>query len=140
MGTRAIISKDGKPFLATHWDGDPESLGKELERTRTAEQIISVARKHTIDSASPPVMKTLNAVRLRMLMRKHKLSLEEIKKGVRRGNIIVAEDYEIGNIKNYDDFAEYQYNLKNGKWEMRELHGEWKKAKAGKWKSLEKVV
>jgi hypothetical protein len=34
MGTRAIIRIEGKDFVATHWDGNPENLGNELKEMR----------------------------------------------------------------------------------------------------------
>ena len=37
---------------------------------------------------------------------------EKIRNGIRRGNIIGAEDHEICNIDNYGDWAEYQYDIR----------------------------
>jgi hypothetical protein len=139
MGTRALISIDGKPMIATHWDGNPENLGVQLSVVKpTIENIIEVAKKHTIDSANRSILRELNNERIRMLMEKHKLTREKIIKGFRRGNIIGAEDYDIGDIKNYGDFAEYQYDIdsKTGKIKFRELHGSWNNAKAGKWTNM----
>jgi hypothetical protein len=53
MGTRAVVRFRGKPVLATHWDGDPDSLGKELRnaKPRNLNQIIAVAKPHSIDFA-----------------------------------------------------------------------------------------
>jgi hypothetical protein len=54
IGTRAVISVDGKPMLATHWDGYPASLGRDLLRCdKSIEAVIEVAKAHTIDSADP---------------------------------------------------------------------------------------
>ena len=74
MGTRAMIKKDGKPFLATHWDGYPSSLGKDLLKCKTDKQIIAAAKKHDIDFAHKSVHKQLNDERVKKLMKKHRLS------------------------------------------------------------------
>ena len=105
MGTRAMISIDGKPMIATHWDGNPESLGVQLSKVKpTIKNIINVAKSHTIDSANHSILKELSNERILMLMKKHKLSREKIIKGFRRGGIIGAEDYDISDIKKYGDF------------------------------------
>jgi hypothetical protein len=35
IGTRAVISIEGKPMLATHWDGYPASLGAGMDNRKT---------------------------------------------------------------------------------------------------------
>ena len=60
MGTRALISINGKVLIATHWDGYPSSLGRELLQCETLEQIIEVARRHTIDSAADGLVQQPN--------------------------------------------------------------------------------
>jgi hypothetical protein len=113
IGTRALISKDGKPMLATHWDGYPSSLGMELLHCdKTIEAVIKVAKRHTIDAAHRSIYEDLNQQRIKELAKKHRLTEEKIKKGIRRGNIIDAEDHEICNIDNYGDWAEYQYDIR----------------------------
>ncbi len=53
MGTRAVITLEGKPIIATHWDGYPESLGKDLLGKYTLDDILRTARhKHHIDAIS----------------------------------------------------------------------------------------
>ena len=58
IGTRALICMDGKPVLATHWDGYPSSLGKELlDCGNSVEAILRIAQKHTINAADTSVRK-----------------------------------------------------------------------------------
>lgn len=139
MGTRAIITKEGKPFIATHWDGYPESLGKDLKKMPdlTNGSIIAVAKEHSIDFADNVVRKVLNKERIKELAQRHNLSEAEIKQGYRRGNIMSSDDFEIGNIKIYDDWAEFQYDIRDGKIYYRALSGSWLNAKKdGRWKRL----
>ena len=142
MGTRALITKNGKPFIATHWDGYPTGLGADLLNKKTISEIIKVAKKHQIDFADSSVQKNLNAERIKYLAKKHNLSIAEIKKGTRRGNITEAEDWEIETIKGYGDWAEYQYDLRNGKWYFRQLSGAYPQSlkSAGDLKPLTKEV
>ena len=74
IGTRAIISIDGKPMLATHWDGYPASLGRDLLNCdKSVKAAIEVAKAHTIDSADTSLLDTLNAERVTLLAEKHQL-------------------------------------------------------------------
>lgn len=124
MGTRALICIDGKPMLATHWDGYPSSLGKELlDCGDSIELILRIAKKHTIDAADSSVRGKLNRKRVRILSKNHRLTEEEIGKGLRRGNVLTAEDYEIGDIGNYGDWAEYQYDIRGDVVLFRPLRG-----------------
>jgi hypothetical protein len=126
IGTRAIISIEGKPMLATHWDGYPSSLGADLLHCeRSARAVIDVAKAHTIDAADPRILETLNRERVSDLAEKHRLSVDEIKAGVRRGNVICADDYEIGNISLYGDWAEYQYDIRGEEVYFRPLADCW---------------
>jgi hypothetical protein len=150
MGTRAMIEIDGKPIFATHWDGYPKSLGEDLKKARpTVKSIMTVAKKHSIDFADKSVLKELQKERLEYLMKKHKLPLEKIKKGIRRGGVISSEDYPITDISRYDDWAEYEYDIdsKTGQIKVRERSGSWRSTSdIGKWKTirgkdkLEKVI
>ena len=36
MGTRALVKRNGKEWIRTHWDGDPQQLGKLLKRIRNS--------------------------------------------------------------------------------------------------------
>jgi hypothetical protein len=126
IGTRAIISVDGKPMLATHWDGYPASLGSDLLHCdRSARAVIEVAKAHTIDAADPRILVALNAERVNALAEKHRLTVDEIKAGSRRGNVISADDYEISDISKYGDLAEYQYDLSEKQVYFRPLDGWW---------------
>ena len=125
IGTRAIISINGKPMLATHWDGYPESLGTELLQChKSVASIIRVAERHTIDAADSSVRDKLNSKRIKELSEKHHLTEDEIREGKRRGNVITAEDYEISDIKKYGDWAEFQYDILGEKVFFRPLTGE----------------
>lgn len=140
MGTRAVIRVNGKPMFATHWDGNPDSLGKDLAKlkNKTISDVMKVAKKHTIDSASLMVRKRLNDERVKDIAKRHKLSEKKVKDGYRRGNIITVDDYEIGNIDNYGDFAEYEYdvNTKTGEVKVRPVSGEWSNKKSSKWSNI----
>jgi hypothetical protein len=126
IGTRAIISIEGKSMLATHWDGYPSSLGADLLHCeRSARAVIEVAKAHTIDAADPRILVALNGERVNALAEKHRLTVDEIKAGARRGNVICADDYEIGNISLYGDWAEYQYDLRGKEIHFRRLRGWW---------------
>jgi hypothetical protein len=126
IGTRALISKDGKPLVATHWDGYPSSLGMDLLRCdRSFGAVIKATKKHTIDAAHRSIVGELNKEQVRMLAQKHGLSEQEIKDGKRRDDVIVAEDYEISNIDTYGDWAEYRYDIRGDKIYFRLLDGCW---------------
>jgi len=124
MGTRALILIDDKPMIATHWDGYPSSLGKDLlESDKSIRSIIDVAKKHSIDFADKSIRKELNKERVKFLAKKHSLTEKEIREGVRKGSIISTEDYEIADVKNYGDWAEYEYNIKGKEILFRPLSG-----------------
>ena len=124
MGTRALISINGKPFIATHWDGYLEGLGKELlESDKSIESIIKIAKSHSIDCADKSILENINNFRLEELCKKHNLTIDKIKEGTRKGNIIWHDDYEISDIECYGDWAEYEYNIENEKVYVRKLVG-----------------
>jgi hypothetical protein len=126
IGTRAIISFDGKPMLATHWDGYPSSLGRDLLNCdRSINAVIEAAKTHTIDSADSSLLNTLNGERIRQLAEKHQLTVQEIKAGKRLGNVICADDYEIADMRVYGDWAEYQYDIRGKDIHFRRLRGWW---------------
>jgi len=141
MGTRALITLNEKPFIATHWDGYPSALGADLlaatkpngssqpEQIIKAE-IINVAAEHTIDFAVPEVQVLCNAKRFQEIAAKTdgKYTADDLAKLHTEGKQITfgvqaAEDYPIGNIENYGDWAEFQYDYSEGKWRFRELSG-----------------
>jgi len=113
-------------MLATHWDGYPSSLGADLLHCdRSARAVIEVAKAHTIDSADSSLLDTLNGERIRQLAEKHQLTVQEIKAGKRRGNVISADDYEIADISIYRDWAEYQYDIRGKEIHFRRLRECW---------------
>lgn len=125
MGTRAIVTKDGAPFIATHWDGYPECLGKNLLNCTNDADIVEECKNRSIDFAAVEVITALNEERIALLSAKHNLSEDEIREGKRRGNVTCSDDYEIGPIEIYEDYAEYQYDFRDGTWYCRELNGWW---------------
>jgi hypothetical protein len=71
IDTRALISKDGKPMIATHWDGYPSSLGMDLLHCdKTMKAVIKVAKPHTIEAAHRSIHGDLNRERVKQLARK----------------------------------------------------------------------
>jgi len=113
-------------MFATHWDGYPASLGRDLLNCdRSIEEVVDVAKAHTIDSADSSLLHTLNDERIRQLAEKHQLTVEEIKVGKRRGNVISADDHEIHDLKLYGDLAEYQYDISGKQIYFRPLDGWW---------------
>lgn len=137
MGTRAIITKNGEPFIATHWDGYISGLGRDLATVYTDDEIIKVASEHTIDFASADIREKANDIRVKELAEKYSLSEDEIRAGDRRGNFFSAGDWLVGAIENYGDWAEYQYDLIDGVWFARSLSGAWPDSYDGDWKDLD---
>jgi hypothetical protein len=126
IGTRAIISIEGKPMLATHWDGYPASLGSDLLYCdKSLGAVIQVAKDHTIDSVDSSLLNTLNGERISHLAETHQLTVEEIKAGKRRGNVISADAHEIHDLRIYGDLAEYQYDIRGKEVFFRPLNDWW---------------
>jgi len=124
-----MISIHGKPMLATHWDGYPASLGRVLlQCDKSIEAVIEVAKGHTIDAADPEFIDGLNRERVTLLAEKHQLSVQEIKAGKQRGNVISADDHEIHELNIYADLAEYQYDIRGNEVFFRPLDGWWPEA------------
>jgi len=85
MGTRSLISINGKLMFGTHWDGYPNSLGKNLLNCdRSIESITDVAKTHGIDFAERNIMKNLD-----------------------------DENYRIVDIRSYGDWPNYQYDIRD---------------------------
>lgn len=151
MGTRAVINYKGKPVLATHWDGNPESLGQELKdnaKNGTREEILKVAVEHNIDLISPTfapkgeikvptkLIKSGTAEKLKWQkgykitkFLKPKEFKEEILDKDRgtsetEGNIEYKYS-EVVPMSQYGDWAEYEYKFDDKKkiWLYRELEG-----------------
>jgi hypothetical protein len=51
--------------------------------------------------------------------------MQEIKAGMRRGNVICADDHEIDDLRIYGDLAEYQYDISGKEVYIRPLDGWW---------------
>ncbi len=113
-------------MLATHWDGYPASLGHDLLRCdKSVKAVIEVAKGHTIDAADASLLEMLNRERISQLAQIHLLSVDEIKAGKRRGNVISADDHEIADLRIYGDLAEYHYDLCGNEVDFRPLDGWW---------------
>ena len=140
IGTRALISINGKPMLATHWDGYPSSIGLDLLRCdKSLGAVIEVAKAHTIDATDQSIRKEVNHERVRKLVKKHRLTENEIRDGKRRGAMICADDYEIGDIDNYSDWAEYQYDIRGKEIYFKPLKG-WYPESLGKSPNFKRLI
>jgi len=87
--------------------------------------VTELAKAHTIDAADPQLLEALNRERVTHLALKNQLSVDEIKAGKRRGNIISADDHEIADLRIYGDLAEYHYDLCGNEVDFRPLDGWW---------------
>ena len=126
MGPRALISINGKPMIATHWDGYPSALGSGLlQCDKTLGAVIGVAERHTVDGADSSIREGLNRKRVKELSEKHRLSEKEIRNGKRRGPLSTADDYEISDLNHYRDWAEYQYDIRGKEVFFRPLRGQY---------------
>jgi hypothetical protein len=122
MGTRALILKDGVPFLGTHWDGNPDSLGRELlegtmegVRLLDDERLIGIGIGHCVDYAHKDYLRLLDAIRTRSISQRHNLSETEVNAGYRRGMVHGPDDGQIADVADYSDAANYVYDLRGGK-------------------------
>lgn len=158
MGTRALISKESKPFIATHWDGYPSSLGADLLKAGTKdEDIMAVANTHTIDFAALRVRKIINKTRFKEIANRANKGLkaqgkkkrytpkdvEDLDKQGKQLNfnlMSAGDDYPVSNIKGYGDIAAYEYNLENGVWYYRSLSGCCPESRHGKFYKLTKAA
>ena len=113
-------------MLATHWDGYPASLGRDLLNCdKSIKAVIEVAKGHTIDAADPQLLEALNRERISQFAEKHQLSVQEIKAGKRPGNIICADDFVISDIGLHRDLAEFEYDVRGSAVFFRPLEGWW---------------
>jgi hypothetical protein len=129
MGTGAVVHY-GSDWIATHWDGDPKNLGKDLQKQITKE--VNEAKKHW--------GKEWN-----------KMKSIVIQGAFHRAVFKTGADHQIDFVstmgkkdfdKQYGDYGEYEYEIDSntGKIKFREREGDWSKGKAGAWKKLEKVI
>lgn len=148
MGTRAVINFQGKPIFATHWDGDPSSLGKELsaKRPKTPSEIFSIAVKHQIDASSAEFKQKMDEKNIKITSERSNIPIEKVRsafvrgKGIGRG-VFTPENYPTSDIKHYNDYAEYEYDVDSeGNVKVRERSGWFKEKKAGNWKRLEEIL
>lgn len=138
MGTRAMISMEGKPFVATHWDGYPSSLGKDLLMCGiggliSPREILEVASDHSINFADEEYLRDANQLMIDRLK-------ENGQYQTGYGWLAEKNDQFVYSIKEYGDFAEYQYDFFQGQWRFREVNDEWTKATFGEWKDLDEIT
>jgi len=116
-------------MLATHWDGYPTSLGRDLLNCdKSVIAVIEVAKAHTIDAADPEILEILNRERISLLAEKHQLSVDEIKAGKRRANAIYADDFVIADIGLHKYLAKFQYDIRGKQVYFRPIDGWWPEA------------
>jgi hypothetical protein len=135
MGTRAMISIDGKPTFTTHWDGYPTSLGRDLVNLRKKDisSIMRVAAKYSINFADKRYLKQSDALMKRTIRAKPKAERFGYAWAFKKGAHFVND------IKFNDDFQEWEYNI-DTKITVRPLSGSWKEHKAlSEWKELKKT-
>jgi len=126
-----MISIDGKPMIATHWDGYPENLGEQLMELKKKDipSILKVAKEHSINFTTRPLMKVSEKIMRNKL--KGKSGYQWV---FEKGQKFVTD------MRYYDDFAEYQYDIdsKTGKIKFRKIHGSWKSPdkKTGRWTNM----
>jgi len=145
MGTRAIVKFNGRKMLATHWDGNPSSLGKALllVKDKTPENIVSAASEFNIDQIEPqfapkkPIIlkgkaylgdgKYGNKITyfprsdVDMIALQNKFKMGEgtaDKQGKIELNLADVES-----MSNYGDWAEWEYDIKGDKVYARPLTG-----------------
>jgi hypothetical protein len=99
-----------------------------LNCDKSVKAVIEVAKSHTIDSADPSLLDTLNGERISQLVENHQLSMQEIKAGIRRGNVISADEHEINDRGTYADLAEYHYDISEKEVFFRPIDGWWPEA------------
>ena len=126
MGTRAVIKRDGKLILTTHWDSNPANLGVALilavRADNSIDNIIKVATKHSIDFADKSVCAKANLSMIAKLKKENKYSEESPD---------AVED-----IEGYDDFAEWDYDIRGREVFVARRYGEFSKNKVTKYKKL----
>ena len=146
MGTRAVI-RFGDTRIATHWDGYPSSLGKDLLELdpRNLESVIEVAKDHTIDFASRDIITQLSHERFvditnkaNELAKSHKYNVADVEKEHKLtgkfpgSSMMSADDWPIVDFECYGDFAEYEYDVSVTQVRFRELSGKYDQAKQDK--------
>ena len=153
VGTRAVISIKAKLLAATHWDGYPSSLGADLMSLKPSDkaEILDVADKHTIDFAdlSDEDTHPYQKKRYESIAKKAggKYTAEVIENLFKKGRHVVfgimsCNDYPIEDIDQYDDFAEFQYDIRDDGIFVRELSGSFQDStqKDPSYASLEEVL
>jgi hypothetical protein len=135
VGTRAVVHVNLEPvnygkdiWIATHWDGDPDSLGKDLKKSIT-EEIAERKKSPHVEKPSDVDMGSVLQTAVVKAVASHHIDLMSVEG---------KKDFD----KQYGDWAEYEYEIdpKTGKIKFREREGEWKTAKIGKWKKLSEVI
>ena len=132
MGTRAVIRMNGKFMLATHWDGYPDSLGKELVKLKdkSSLNVVQLSAEHNIDS----IHKDFVPKKSITTGQDNDIQTTVFKKSgtFSGGTFIRGEEGKskkissiIDNEKQYGDWAEYIYDIRNGDVYVAEGHGDY---------------
>lgn len=129
IGTRALISINGKVIIATHWDGYPSSLGMDIiDCDKSLKAVVEVAKKHMIDCCHSLIKEELKKDRdIKKLVKNSKRKAVFIP-DVRIGPGVNGEDFEIDDIERYGDSAEYQYDIRGKEIYFRALKGTYPKS------------
>jgi hypothetical protein len=128
MGTRAVVHY-GSDWIATHWDGNPKNLGKDLQGQISKE----------INAEKKKWGKEWN--KMKNIAQPHALHKAIFKAGADHQIDFVStlgkKDFD----KLYGDFAEYEYEVnEKGKIKVRPRSGDWQNASTGEWKKLSEVI
>ena len=159
MGTRAAVKFNGKLMLATHWDGNPSTLGKELAvlKDKSAENVVKVASGHSIDQIAPEfapknpiVLKNgaylgdgkrgdkityfpRNDAEMTALQKSHGTWMEGGGGTADRTKEVEFKFADVVPMSTYGDFAEWEYDIKGDKVYARPLSDSYDKSdKTGK--------
>lgn len=116
-----MISKNGKPFLGTHWDGYPGGLGKSILKAnpQNNNDIMRVASEYSLNFAEKHILLKANKIavdRIKAMPKKNQFGYEWALK---------PKACMVVDIKTSGEWWEYQYDLKGGKWYFRPLSGSW---------------
>jgi len=111
-------------MFATHWDGYPASLGRDLLKCdKSLGEVIELAKDHKIDTADRSILRELNGQSEQVFAKRN--HLREIRVGKMRTSMFCAGERLIGDLKDYGDWADYQYDIRGKKVYFRRLRGQW---------------
>jgi hypothetical protein len=156
MGTRAVVKYEGKPMLATHWDGYPTELGVYLIKSKkTVPDIIKTATRFNIDLIDPKFApkkeistpskvynfdkhKSVKGVKITKFLTEDQMNkYGDIGTFDTKGNVEIKLA-EIIPFKQYGDFAEWEYDIRGNKVYVRKIDDSYQKRKvSSRWYKLD---